>query len=129
MLTAAILFFGGVFAHKFASYLFDVAKRTSYYNNAIFSSLRMMKYVDDTISAALVGKYTLMSEGGISDKKIEEEKEKDENVIEFWREISVVNLITSVPKKYRAVLKFKNWHQAMRILDKAVAAAEKQVSK
>ena len=129
MLTAAMLFFSGVISHKFASYLFDLAKRISYYNNAIFSSLRMMKYVDDTINAALVGKYSLMLEGETSEEKIEEEKEKDRKVVEFWREISVVNLVGSVPKKYRAVLKFKNWHQAMRILDKAVNAAEKQESK
>tara|TARA_R100000315_G_C5181204_1_gene105091 strand:+ start:400 stop:789 length:390 start_codon:yes stop_codon:yes gene_type:complete len=129
MLTAAILFFGGVIAHKFASYIFDLSKRISYYNNAIFSSLRMMKYVDDTIRAALAGKYALMSEGGMSDEQVEKEKEKDEKVVEFWRNISIVNLVGSVPKKYRAVLKFKNWNQAMRILDKAVEAAAKQESK
>ena len=129
MLTAAILFFGGVIAHKFASYIFDLSKRISYYNNAIFSSLRMMKYVDDTIRAALAGKYALMSEGRMSDEQVEKEKEKDEKVVEFWRNISIVNLVGSVPKKYRAVLKFKNWNQAMRILDKAVEAAAKQESK
>jgi hypothetical protein len=129
MLTAAILFFSGVIAHKFASYIFDLSKRLSYYNNVIFSSLRMMKYVDDTISAALVGKYDLMSEGGMSEEQVEKEKDKDKKVVEFWRNISVINLVGSVPKKYRAVLKFKDWHQAMRILDKAVQAAEKQVSK
>ena len=128
MLTAAILFFGGALAHKFASYIFDLTKRISYYNNAIFSSLRMMKYVDDTINAALVGKYSLMSEAGTTEEKVEEEKEKDKKVVEFWRNITIINLTASIPKKYRAVLKFKNWQQAMRILDKAVKAAEKQVS-
>jgi len=128
MLTAAILFFSGVLAHKFASYIFDLTKRISYYNNAIFSSLRMMKYVDDTINAALVGKYTLMLEAKTSEEEIEEEREKDRKVVEFWRQITIVNLVASIPKKYRVVLKFKNWHQAMRILDKAVSAAEKQVS-
>ena len=88
-----------------------------------------MKYVDDTIRAALVGKYALMSEGGLSDEQVEKEKEKDEKVVEFWRNISIINLAGSIPKKYRAVLKFKDWRQAMRILDKAVQAAEKQVSK
>ena len=129
MLTAAILFFGGVIAHKFASYIFDLSKRLSYYNEAIFSSLRMMKYVDDTISAALAGKYDLMLKGGMSEDQVEEEKERDKKVVDFWRNISVINLTGSVPKKYRAVLKFKDWRQAMRILDKAVQAAEKQVSK
>ncbi len=129
MLTAAILFFGGVFAHKFASYIFNLAKRISYYNNAIFTSLRMIKYVDETIQAGLEGKYSLLLESNATEEELEKEKEKDQKVVEFWRSISIINLVGSVPPRYRTVLKFKNWPQAMRILDKAQIAADKQVSK
>jgi hypothetical protein len=88
----------------------------------------MIKYVDETIQVGLVGKYSLLSDADTSEEKLEEEKEKDRKVVEFWREVSIINLVGSVPKKYRAVLKFKNWYQAMRVLDNAQDAAEKQVS-
>jgi len=128
MLAAAILFFSGVCAHILAGYIFDLTKRVAYYNNAIFTSLRMMKYVDDTIQAGLTGKYSLLSDAGLPEEKFEEEKEKDRKLVEFWREISIINIVASVPKKYRAVFKFKNWYQAMRVLDKAQVAADKQAS-
>jgi len=123
MLEAAMLFFGGVIAHKFASYIFDMAKRVAYFNNIIFTSLRMLKYIDETMAAGFDAKYELISE-----EKLAEEKEKDEKIIEFWRSVSIINLHNSVPPRFRTVLKFKDWREAMRLLDRAQNKADKQAS-
>jgi hypothetical protein len=116
--TAAFLFGAGILAHKLGSYLFLYSKRILFFNSTAFAGLRIFKFVSDSIEEINKIKYTDMEKQEIDKDRIEEEKEQDESVLNFWRSIAIVGIKEMLPSNMRSMLRFNTWEEAMRLLTK-----------
>tara|TARA_R100001594_G_scaffold57586_1_gene91527 strand:+ start:135 stop:518 length:384 start_codon:yes stop_codon:yes gene_type:complete len=116
--TALFLFFGGVLAQRAGSYLFLYTKKIAFFNDCAFAGLRMFKFVSDNIETVNDLKYIQMEKQGLTQEKIQKEKESDEKTLAVWHEIAIVGIKNLLPPKLRPMLRFNTWEEAMRLLIK-----------
>jgi len=114
MLNSGIWFLTGAVCYVFLQKILNTAKTVYILQESIDSSLRMLDGADSAMGEAIKFKKDVINKEKKPEAK--EDIEKLKEVREVWRALSIIRLINSVPERYRIILKFDNWRQAMRLI-------------
>ena len=117
MLEVFIWYFLGIVSYMLVSKLINYGTALRTYNEVIISILQILYVIDKGIEDANNIKYKALGESGATPEEIDESREKDKLSLDLWKELMIQSLIMMVPPKYRSSVRFKNWHQAEKLLE------------
>ena len=112
MLEAILWFVGGALSYNLVSRLLGVSKLVLLFTELHVCVLYSLKMADDNLKLIRETKLEL------SENPDEENEEKlkgfyDEDAVNVWRNLVIMNLINLTPKYFRGLIKYRNWDEAM----------------
>jgi len=117
MLEVFIWYFLGIVSYMLVSKLINYGTALRTYNEVIVSILQLLYVIDKGIEDANNIKYKILEDSGTSPEEVDETREKDRLSLDLWKELMIQSLIMMVPPKYRSSVRFKNWRQAVKLLE------------
>ena len=117
MLEVFIWYFLGIVSYMLVSKLINYGTALRTYNEVIVSILQLLYVIDKGIEDANNIKYKILEDSGTSPEEVDEAREKDRLSLDLWKELMIQSLIMMVPPKYRSSVRFKNWRQAVKLLE------------
>ena len=108
MISSGIWFLFGAISYMFLEKLINTGRAIYILQESLDSSLRMLNGADAAMGEAIKFK----KENDKDSKGVEEVEE----IREVWRALSIIRVINSVPEKYRTILRFEDWAQAMKLI-------------
>jgi hypothetical protein len=118
MLQAVFWYVIGIFSYRIISKLLNIGHAALIFNEALLSSLSLLKNASDNYEVAsdFNHKKTSALKKDYADQKLE----SDRQALQLWQRIAIANIINSTPVKLKSVLDFKDWSGAMRYLKKGI---------
>lgn len=107
IITAAILFFGGVISYAFGQRVFHHYRWYESYQEILVHSVIIIAFVSTT-SAARIKELNLPAE----------EERNRLFLVEAWKLTAFNHALNRTPKAVLKLLKIKNWEDAVRFLEK-----------
>ena len=89
-----------------------------YIREAEKHALTMLATVTEAVSYILQIKYNTMKDLELPEKTIEMTMKVDEDNFRRWKETTIRHLISAYPAKFENLVKYTNWDEAMKVLDK-----------
>tara|TARA_Y100001973_G_C5175356_1_gene321559 strand:+ start:1347 stop:1727 length:381 start_codon:yes stop_codon:yes gene_type:complete len=117
MLEVFIWYFLGIVSYMLVSKLINYGTALRTYNEVIVSILQLLYVIDKGIEDANNIKYKILEDSGTSPEEVDETREEDRLSLDLWKELMIQSLIMMVPPKYRSSVRFKNWRQAVKLLE------------
>ena len=108
---------GGV-SYKFVSAIFAAGQHTLFARKIVFHCLTLMGTVVEDLAFMRELKYLYMSKSNMTEEQIEFIKKVDEQTLSNWKEGSIKIFKNSFPGSLGFIVKFNNWQEAMRELNK-----------
>ena len=120
LLNSAIWVFCGAFCYKLMSAVLRVSKLNYLFREMLLYSLGLLKVADTHMEVARDIKYKAFKEedNDISQDDIEKLVAYDEVFVKEWRASAIKFIVLNTPENLRGTLKFSNWLQAMRYVEK-----------
>ena len=81
-------------------------------------ALMMLATATEAVSYILQIKYNTMKDLELPEKTIEMTIKVDEDNFRRWKETTIRHLISAYPAKFENLVKYTNWDEAMKVLDK-----------
>ena len=69
----------------------------------------MSKDLDNTLEM----KYSAMRDAGVHEEEVKIVRDKDNKLLQLWRETTIARIITHWPGLYKKLIQFNNWREAM----------------
>ena len=123
--NSILWFLAGAVTYKVGTLVLSMSVSLALFNETIYHVLNILKMGDENYHAASELKYEVMKAANCSKEDTDEVKDKDRDIINLWRELSIAMILFACPGKVGQRLGFKNWDQAMRLLKKQEAKNEK----
>ena len=127
-LNSMLWFFAGALSYKVITLVLSMSAALTLFNETIYHVLNILKMGDENYHAASELKYEVLKATDCSKEDLSQIKDKDQDIIKLWRELSIAMILFACPGKVGRRLNFKNWHQAMRLLKEQEAKNEKILS-
>ena len=121
-----IWFFAGVFVYRTLTAMLTYGHMAIFVKETMAQTLKLMGTVAEDIGFIKEVKYKHMSESGASDESIQLIKEIDDRTFNVWKSICISHMITNTPQPYRRQLKFEDWDDAMKELDRIYKSESKK---
>ncbi len=119
MLESFLWFAVGAMSYKLVSKLVSYSNVVYNYDVIMTAVLKMLYVLDKEIESTYEYKYARYLETESMDKSaIEEIRAIDERNTKIWQETVIQYLRIMTPEKIRQSLKFKNWQQAMMLVER-----------
>ncbi len=119
MFESFLWFAIGAMSYKLVSKLFNYSNVVYNYDVIMVAVLKMLYVLDKEIDSTYEYKYARYLETNSMDSKaIDEIKQIDKRNTKIWQESVIQYLRIMTPEKIRPSLKFKNWQQAMRLVER-----------
>ena len=119
-LNSAIWFFLGVVSHKLISAVLRVSNLNHLFKEMLIYSLGLLKVADTHMELARDIKYKAIKEENseISPEELQKLISYDEIFVREWRISAIKFIILNTPDSLKGTLKFSNWFQAMKYVEK-----------
>ena len=108
----------GILSYMLVSKLLNYGSVYNLYNSAVVSILQMLYVVDEEVKIANKYSFNVAKAKGASEEQAQIIVEASERANEIWRENTIHMIVLMTPEKLRLGLKFKNWNQAMKLVQK-----------
>ena len=108
---------GGI-TYKFAAAVFNAGQQSLFAKKVVYHCLTLVGAVAEDLAFMRELKYLNMNKSDMTDEQIEFVKRVDEQTINTWKEGTIRIFKSSFPGNLESVVKFSNWQEAMRELDK-----------
>ena len=112
-----VLGFGaGVFTSFYLTRLFEVVHMWRLMREGVAHLLLMCVGIVEDIEflKSLIRKQ--MHESEFTPEQIRKFQEVDERTLTNWKDAVILSLVTKVPRNFRSMMPFNNWHEAMAFL-------------
>ena len=117
-MTEFIWFVFGAVSYQLISYLLRIGHSQLLIKAIQLDALSFLGTIVEDVAFIRALKYRTMEESELSSIEINNIKLADEAALRQWKERCVKKVHGSVPPAVRAAIPFKNWEEAMDILDK-----------
>ena len=117
-LNSLIWFFIGVIAHKFMSSLMNLTAASNIFIESLQSSIKLLLYTYSNHLASQEAKYDLLRKNGSTELELQDIQKLDETNNGLWKKLVINNIISFCPSIFRNSLKFKNWDEAVKLLER-----------
>jgi len=108
----------GAVSYKFISAIFSVGQYSLFAKKVLYHSLTLVGAVVEDVAFMRELKYLQMAKSDMSEEQIDFIKKVDEQTLNGWKENSVKIFKNSFPGPLDSIVKFSNWEEAMRALNK-----------
>mgnify|MGYP005811767267 CR=1 FL=1 len=108
----------GAFSYQLVSRLLRHGNLIVLYNAALLSLLNIIYLADKEVKFLNEYRYNILKDTGTSEEEINILMDTNNRSIEIWRFLVIQTLIGMAPPKLRQTLKFKNWEQAVNLIEK-----------
>ena len=112
----ALGFMGGVFTSFYLTRFFEVVHMWRLMREVIAHLLLMCVGIIEDIEFLKELKRKQMHESGFTPEQMHKFQEVDERTLTNWKDTVILSLITKVPRSFRSMMPFNNWHEAMAFL-------------
>ena len=109
----------GVFSYRIVSGILQYGQLSMLFEEQLNHVLKLLHILSEDLDKSLEMKYDVMRDAGISEEKIKNVKENDNQLFKIWREMTIARIITHWPKLYKELIQFNNWGEAISQLQKA----------
>jgi len=116
MLYAIFWYITGIFSYKIVAKVLGLGNAILLFQEALLSSIALLKHANDNFEVASESAYKNKLE--INKNEAIVTKDSDEQALQFWRRLAVLNLVNLTPKKLRFLITFNDWRGAMKYLNK-----------
>ena len=118
LLNSAIWFFSGAMIHKILNAALQLGRLEKTFRETVIYSLSLLKLSDTNLMSHHELKLKSLEERGVPADELEKIKDFDLSFLSLWRKNAIESILINCPEVFRRSLKFVNWNQAMRYLDK-----------
>ena len=109
-------FMAGVFASFYLTRLFEVVHMWRLLREVIAHLLLICLGIIEDVEFLKELKRKQMHESGFTREQIRKFEEVDERTLTKWKDAVILSLVTKVPRGFRTMMPFNNWHEAMAFL-------------
>tara|TARA_Y100000034_G_scaffold126171_1_gene177005 strand:+ start:192 stop:572 length:381 start_codon:yes stop_codon:yes gene_type:complete len=118
VLAAIVWAVVGVIFYKASSAIFSVGRYSLFAKEVVFHCLTLMGAVVEDLAFIRELKYQQLVKSDLEEEQIDFIKQVDEQALNSWKENSISLFKNSFPGPLNSIVKFNNWKEAMRELDK-----------
>jgi hypothetical protein len=116
MVFVVLGFAAGVFTSFYLTRLFEVVHMWRLMREVIAHLLLMCVGIIEDIEFLKELKRKQMHESDFTPEQIRKFQEVDERTLTNWKDTVILSLVTKVPRNFRSMMPFNNWHEAMAFL-------------
>ena len=109
-------FTAGIFTSFYLTRLFEVVHMWRLMREVIAHLLLMCLGMIEDVGFLKELKRKQMHESGFTPEQIRKFEEVDERTLTNWKDAVILSLVTKVPRNFRSMMPFNNWHEAMAFL-------------
>jgi|TARA_R110000824_G_scaffold221613_1_gene408810 putative Mn2+ efflux pump MntP len=109
-------FTAGVFTSFYLTRLFEVVHMWRLLREVIAHLLLMCLGIIEDIEFLKELKKKQMHESGFTPEQMQKFQEVDDKTLTNWKDAVILSLVTKVPRNFRSMMPFNNWHEAMAFL-------------
>ena len=109
-------FMCGVFTSFYLTRLFEVVHMWRLLREVIAHLLLICLGIIEDVEFLKELKRKQMHESGFTREQIRKFEEVDERTLTKWKDAVILSLVTKVPRSFRSMMPFNNWHEAMAFL-------------
>jgi len=117
-LTAIVWAAAGAIFYKASSAIISAGRYTIFAKGVVCHCLTLMGTVVEDLAFIQELKYQQLAKSELSEKQIDFIKQVDEQTLENWKENSINIFKNSFPGPLSSIVKFANWKEAMKELDR-----------
>jgi hypothetical protein len=112
MFENALWFFSGAIAYGIFSYLLALGHSKRLFDETTDSILLLLDAINNDIEKAIeIKRLNLLGAEGFKDE-VEKIIKNDRRALSEWRNVIVVKMLFSLPKRYHRFFSYTNWYQA-----------------
>lgn len=115
-------FMAGVFTSFYLTRFFEVVHMWRLLREVIAHLLLMCLGIVEDVAFLQELKKKQMKESDFTREQIRKFEEVDERTLTKWKDAVILSLVTKVPRPFRSMMPFNNWHEAMVFLNKELRA-------
>ena len=109
-------FMAGVFTSFYLTRLFEVVHMWRLLREVVAHLLLMCVGIIEDVEFLKELKRKQMRESGFTPEQIRKFQEVDDRTLTNWKDAVIISLVTKVPRAFRSMMPFNNWHEAMAFL-------------
>ena len=109
-------FMAGIFTSFYLTRLFEVVHMWRLLREVIAHLLLICLGIIEDVEFLKELKRKQMHESGFTREQIRKFEEVDERTLTKWKDAVILSLVTKVPRGFRTMMPFNNWHEAMTFL-------------
>ena len=108
-------FLSGALLYLVLSKLIYVSQAVVFFRDIQLHSLWLLKRLQDDITFMREIKYEVMEDCKLPPDQIKHIKAIDSEVLTFWKESIIMKFKDSLPLKYKGIVSFNSWDEAMKL--------------
>ena len=116
MIFVVLGFSAGVFTSFYLTRLFEVVHMWRLLREVIAHLLLMCVGIIEDVEFIKELRKKQMRESGFTQEQMRKFQEVDDRTLTNWKDTVILSLVTKVPRQFRSMMPFNNWHQAMAFL-------------
>ena len=109
-------FMAGVFTSFYLTRLFEVVHMWRLLREVVAHLLLMCVGIIEDVEFLKELKRKQMRESGFTPEQMRKFQEVDDRTLTNWKDAVIISLVTKVPRAFRSMMPFNNWHEAMAFL-------------
>jgi len=110
-------FAAGIFVSVWLSRILEVVHMWRFCQEIIAHCLLMCTKIMEDIAFLSEVKRKHMRESDFTDEQIQKFEEVDSRVLTNWKNSVILSLLSAAPPRFRSLMPFTNWKEAIRFLD------------
>jgi|TARA_Y100000296_G_scaffold27854_1_gene32543 hypothetical protein len=124
LMVFVVLGFGaGIFASVYLSKIFEVVHMWRLVQEVVAHCLLMCVKIIEDISFLTELKRKHMKKSDLTDDQIHSFEEVDQRTLTNWKNSVILSLIDGAPKRFRTLMPFTNWKEAIKFLEESKKAS------
>ena len=116
MIFVVLGFSVGVFSSFYLTRFFEVVHMWRLLREVIAHLLLMCVGIIEDVEFIKELKKKQMRESGFTQEQMRKFQEVDDRTLTNWKDTVILSLVTKVPRPFRSMMPFNNWHEAMAFL-------------
>ena len=108
----------GALSYMLVSRLLRYGNLIILYNAALSSALNIIYLADKEVKFLNEYRYNILKDSDVPKEEIKILMDANDRSIDVWRFLVIQTLIGMTPPRLRQTLKFKNWEQAVNLIEK-----------
>ena len=110
-------FMAGVFTSFYLTRLFELVHMWRLLREVIAHLLLMCVGIIEDVEFLKELKKKQMKDSGFTPEQMRKFQEVDDRTLTKWKDAVILSLVTKVPRSFRSMMPFNNWHEAMAFLN------------